>query len=431
MKISVIWTGYIWLIQSVWLAKLWFEVNALDIFEDKINQLKSWIPTIYEEWLQDLLSETLEKINFTCDKNIISGSDVVFICVWTPQDKTWKTDLSYIINVCKDIKNILKWNEIIIIKSTVPVWTNKMVSDIFEWKYSIVSNPEFLREWIAIWDFFNPDRIVLWYKESETQKTKNIINGIYKFFTNKWIKIYDFNWETAEIIKYASNAFLATKITFINEIARLADKTGANIKDIAKGMWSDNRIWSKFLNAGIGYGWWCFPKDVKSLIHQFKENWLDWDIVYHVDKVNFSQTDFFMNKIMKYYNNNLEWKTIWFLGIAFKPNTDDLRESRWLALIKELSKYNVKIKIFDYTYKTLDNFKIQYSNIKKVEICNAFEDIIKNSDFLIISLEDKKILEENLEILNQLRDKVIFDGKNILNKNTIENIWCKYFGVGY
>lgn len=438
MKISVIWTWYIWLIQSVWLSKLWFKVTSLDVFQDKINKLKSWLPTIYEDWLDELLKETYKNINFTTDKNEIIWSDIIFVCVWTPQDDDWKTDLGYVYGAIEDIKPLLNWNEIIVVKSTVPVWTNRNIFKLLWEKNPVVSNPEFLREWIAINDFFNPDRIVLGFRDDVNQEVKDKLKNLYSFFLEKKIPIIETDWQTAELIKYAANSFLATKITFINEIARLSDSVWANVKDIAKAIGIDNRIWEKFLNAWIGYGWSCFPKDVKSLIHQFKEYNLTWEIITKVDYINHTQVDYFLDKIFKKYNNNLHGKEIAILWVAFKPDTDDLRESKWLEIIKKLLYAWAKLKVYDYNKKALDNFKSYYewlmlSNSRwffPIEIWDNFLNICDNSNFLVVTIEDNRILQEDFAKI-KLRDNIIFDGKNILNKTEINKLGINYIWVWY
>ena len=437
MKISIIWTGYVWLIQAVWLSKLWFEVTAIDIFEEKIDKLKKAIATIYEKGLDELLKETYKNIDFSINLEKVTWSDAIFICVGTPQNKDWETDLWYIEQVINNLKKILNWDEIIIIKSTVPVWTNKKMHDLLERKNSIVSNPEFLREWFAIEDFFNPDRIVLGFDKDEKKETKEKVISIYKTFKEKNIEIIKTNWESSELIKYSANSFLACKISFINEISKLADKTWANIKDISKAIWLDPRIWEKFLNAWIWYWWSCFPKDVKSLIHQFKENDLKWEIIKEVDKVNQNQVQYFFDKILNHYDNKLHWKSIWFLWVAFKPWTDDLRESKAIELIEKLIYSWAKLKIYDYNKQALDNFK-KYINwllltnsrwFFDIEIKNNFEEINKNSDSLIIAIEDKEILKEDFSKI-KLKDNIIFDGKNLLKKDNIKKLWFKYIAVG-
>lgn len=438
MKISIIWTWYIWLIQAVWLSKMWFKITALDVFQDKIDKLNSWIPTIYEEWLDLLLKETYKNINFTTDKSSISWSDIIFICVWTPQDDAGKTDLGYVFWACEDIKEYLKWDEIIIVKSTVPVWTNKKVYELLDKKNKVVSNPEFLREWLAIKDFFAPDRIVFWFEDLEDTKTIDKVNEVYKYFIDKNIPVLNTDWQTAELIKYAANSFLATKITFINEIARLSDQVWANIKDIANAIWMDERIWKQFLNAWIWYWWSCFPKDIKSLIHQFKENNLTWEIITKVDETNSSQVQYFLDKIFKHYNNKLHWKVIGVLWVAFKPGTDDLRESKWIEIIKKLMYSWAKLKIYDYNKEALINFKryldwIILGNSRwffEVIIVNSFEELVNEADSLVITLEDKNILSENLAKI-RLKSNIIFDWKNILNKNEVMKLGIGYVWVWY
>lgn len=437
MKISVIWTGYVWLIQAVWLAKIWFNITALDVFEEKIEKLKSWIPIIYENWLEDLLKETLDKINFTTDLDEVVWSDIIFLCVWTPQDDEWKTDLWYLKKAVSDLKKKLSWNEIIVIKSTVPVWTNEMVYNLLDWNNSIVSNPEFLREWLAIDDFFNPDRVILWFKDWESEKVILKLKNVYRYFVEKNIEIVETNWQTAELIKYAANSFLATKITFINEIARLSDRVWADIKDVSRSMWLDPRIWWKFLNAWIWYWWSCFPKDVKSLIHQFKENDLSWDLISNVDYTNSTQADYFLEKILSKYWNNIHWKTFWVLWVAFKPGTDDLRESRGLVIIKKLIELWAFVNVFDYNEKALDNFeKYSYSlttwirSFVPISIKNNFSDLVNNVDSLIITVEDERVLVEDFSKLN-LRDNLIFDWRNILDKKEIVEKWFDYIWIGY
>ncbi len=438
MKIWVIGTGYVWLIQAVGLSYLWHEVIAIDVFQDKIDQLKNWIPTIYEEWLDELLLKTYKKIDFSLDKSKLIWCDIIFLCVWTPQDDNWKTDLTYIKQAAEELSEILNGNEIVVIKSTVPVGTNKTVFNILWQKNSVVSNPEFLREWLAIHDFYNPDRVVLWFNKNESISVIEKLSGIYNVFKEKWSEIFVTDWETAELIKYAANSFLATKITFINEIARFSDKVWANIVDIAKAIWMDPRIWDKFLNAGIGYWWSCFPKDIKSLIHQFKENELRWEIITKVDKTNSEQVNYFLEKIFSRYWNDLNGKTFGIMWVAFKPGTDDLRESRSLIIIDTLMEAWATLKVFDYNQKARENFKT-YINAKelstsrwsiKVWIYDNFQEIINNVNSLIITLEDKEILKENLEN-SSINDKIIFDGKNILDRKKIKSIWLEYIWVWY
>ncbi len=435
MKISVIGTGYVWLIQAVWLAKLWFKINCIDSFEEKISKLKQWIPPIYEDWLKELLDEVKDNLSYTTDISTTKDSDIIFLCVGTPQDNEWKTDLSQIKNVVKKLKPIVSWTEIIITKSTVPVGTNDMISKLLEWKNAIVSNPEFLREWKALHDFFNAEKIILWFDETSINILDKI-KEIYEYFIKKNTSMIVTNRATAELIKYASNSFLATKISFINEIAQLSDAVWANIHDIEAWMWLDSRIGKQFLNAGIGYGGSCFPKDVKSLIHQFKDNWLEAKIVSTVDTVNKYQTHYFLDKIEKTIWP-LEGKRIWVIGLAFKPDTDDIRESKWIELSKLLVEKWAIVHCFDYNEKARSNFE-NYLNFvwssrfeTPIYIHNDINNLFSEIDALIIAIEDPKIQQEDRKkIYKKMNDKYIFDGRNILDKKALENIGFHYYGIG-
>lgn len=426
------------LIQAVWLAKLGHAITAIDVSEDKIMKLQQWIAPIYEDGLEELLQEYGKNIIFTTEIQKVKWTDVLFLCVGTPQDEDGKTDLWYLMQACKDMKPYLTWSEIVIIKSTVPIGTNQKVYTMLWEKNPVISNPEFLREGRAIEDFFNPDRIVLWLREQEEQGVVDVVKKMYHYFQDKKIDTIMTNWQTAELIKYTANSFLATKISFINEIARLADKVWADVQDIATAIGMDKRIWKHFLQAGIGYGWSCFPKDVTSLIHQFKEHDLAWSIVQKVDEINSQQAEYFTKKIDTYYKNGIHGKTIAVVWVAFKPDTDDLRESRWLEIIQKLLYRWAKLKIFDYNKKALENFDtFSHSLILSssrwffpITICASFDEVIQDSDTLVITVEDKRILEENLWLLQKkLADKIIFDGKNILSKKDVKASWCAYIGV--
>jgi len=425
MKIWIIWTWYVWLIQALWLAKIWFDVTCLDIDENKINDLKNWKAVIFEPWLEELLLETKSKINFTTNYKDLNSCDIIFIAVWTPQDKRWRTNKDFIHKASISIKqNVEKW-KVIVIKSTVPVWTNKEVSEIlWEW-FEVASNPEFLREWKALEDFFEPDRIVVGFSKNVKIETKNKIWEMYKYFLDKNIPYIQTSWETAELIKYAWNSFLATKISFINELSQLADKVWADIEELARWIWLDKRIWNSFLNAWLWYWWSCFPKDVKSLIHQFKENWFWWKIISAVDEINQDQLKFFVKKIENFYDN-LEWKNFLVLWLAFKPDTDDLRESRSIALIKELEKKWANIFWFDPLPKARENVKKTYPEI---EVLDDLENIsgIWKIDWIIIWTEYKSFNDLDWEwIKNKISMPVIFDWRNILDWEKISKIGFIY-----
>jgi len=441
LKVGVIGTGYVGLIQAVGLASFNHEVIGVDIDTSKIEKLKRGISPLHEEGLEEVLKKHVNKnLIFSADYNLLKNTDVIFLCVGTPQDKDGKANLSFLFDAAENLKRVLDKKEeyIIVTKSTVPVGTNRKLKEIFKgFNVKVVSNPEFLREGKALYDFYNPDRIVLGFENEKDEKLKDIlVNSIYKPFKEKNVPFVITNLETAELIKYASNAFLATKISFINEIAKLCDKVNANVKKVAEGMGLDPRIGKAFLNAGIGWGGSCFPKDVKALIKQFEENNIEPILIKATDIVNEKQLEYFLEKIENYYKD-LKERTFAVLGLAFKPNTDDLRESRGIKLIEKLIEKKVKVKGFDYVEKARENAR-SYFSLKEnliygynVVILDDLYETVKKVDGIIITVEDDKFNSENWQkIASLVKEKVIFDGRNILNKENIESLGFKYFGVG-
>jgi len=441
MKISVIGTGYVGLIQAVGLAEFGFNVVGIDIDESKVKALNRGECPLYEEGLEELLKKHISKnLTFTTSYEPIKDSDVIFLCVGTPQDKDGNADLRFLFSAVEKIKETIDRNDykVIVIKSTVPVGTNRKIKELLSgYNVDVVSNPEFLREGIAVYDFFNPERIVLGFENLENKKPIKIMEEVYNHFKEKSIPFIITNWETAELIKYASNAFLATKISFINELAKLADKVKANIKTISYAMGLDPRIGDKFLNAGIGYGGSCFPKDVKALIKQFKNNNIEPILIKATDTVNEEQIKWFFEKIKNHYGN-INGKVFAVLGLAFKPNTDDLRESRAIKLIDMLLGDGAIVKGFDYVEKARENainmYKLDKSKAFYGYNLYVFDDLyetVKDVDGIIVTVEYGKLNEEDWEkIANLVKEKVIFDGRNILDVENIKKLGFKYYGVG-
>ncbi len=307
-KFLVVGIGHLGLIQSLGLAEFGFNVVGIDVDESKIKRLNAGESPLYEEGLDELLKKHVGKnLKFTTSYDEIKDSDVVFLCVGTPQDEEGNADLRYIFSATESIKNQLNGSyKIIVVKSTVPVGTNRKVRELLkDYDVEIVSNPEFLREGIAVYDFFNPERIVLGFENLNKEKPIKTMKQIYANFEDKKIPFFITNWESAELIKYASNAFLATKISYVNELSRLTDEVGADIVTITKAMGIDKRIGHKYLNAGIGYGGSCFPKDVKALIKQFENNNIVPKLVKATDEVNEEQIKWYFNKIKEYYQNEI------------------------------------------------------------------------------------------------------------------------------
>ncbi|WP_423792397.1 UDP-glucose dehydrogenase family protein [Methanocaldococcus indicus] len=440
MKISVIGTGYVGIIQAVGLAEFGFEVVGIDIDESKVKALNSGECPLYEEGLEELLKKHVNKnLTFTTSYEPIKDSEVIFLCVGTPQDKDGNADLRFLFSAVEKIKETIDKEDykVIVIKSTVPVGTNRKVKELLRgYNVDVVSNPEFLREGIAVYDFFNPERIILGFESLDKKKPIEIMKKVYNYFEGKNVPFVITNWETAELIKYASNAFLATKISFINEIAKLADKVGADIKNISYAMGLDPRIGNKFLNAGIGYGGSCFPKDVKALIKQFENNNIEPILIKATDRVNEEQIKWFFEKIKNYYGN-LNGKTFAILGLAFKPNTDDLRESRAIKLIDMVLDSGAIVKGFDYVEKARENTTNMYKLNKSkafygynLYVLDDLYETVKDVDGIIITVEYDFNKEDWEKIANLVKEKVVFDGRNVLDVKKIKKLGFKYYGVG-
>ncbi|MBB6400913.1 UDPglucose 6-dehydrogenase [Methanococcus maripaludis] len=438
MKISVIGAGYVGLIQAVGLASFGFEVTGIDIDDSKVKMLNNGVCPLYEGGLEELLKKHIgEKLQFTTSYKKIKDSQVIFLCVGTPQDEEGNTDLKYIFSAADKLKKHIGDSKCLVVKSTVPIGTTRLLKERLNGcNIEIVSNPEFLREGMALNDFLNPDRIILGFDKNDLT-SKEILEGIYQKFIEKNIPLIITNYETSELIKYASNAFLATKISFINELSKLADKTNADIKTVSHAMGLDDRIGKKFLNAGIGYGGSCFPKDIKSLIKQCESNDINPRIITATDDVNERQIKWFFEKIKKHYGD-ISGKTFAVLGLAFKPDTDDLRESAGIKLIDLLLKSGATIKGFDYVQKARDNAYNMYNLDKSkafygynLYIFDNLVETVTGVDGIIITVEDNRLNNENwTKIFNLTHEKIIFDGRNIFDSEKMHNIGYVYMGIG-
>ena len=354
MKLCMIGTGYVGLVSGTCFADLGNKVFCVDKNKEKINKLNSGISPIYEPGLDEIIKKNHKsgRLIFTCNlKEAINVSDIIFICVGTPNDKkSDSVNLSYVFQAVKEIAKITSKKKILITKSTVPVGTgdeiDKILKRLKKNNFEVISNPEFLREGEAIRDFRFPDRIVI---GSENLKTCSIMKNVYQPLINKGAKFFTTSRRGAELIKYASNAFLATKITFINELANLCEKSNINIEDISLGMGSDVRIGSRFLRAGPAYGGSCFPKDTKGLVSTGNKFNVDLSIVKSVIKSNQNRVVLHTNRISKILKNKIKKKNIVFLGVTFKPNTDDMRDSTSLVMIPYLLKKGANVFYYDPT----------------------------------------------------------------------------------
>ena len=430
MKIAIIGTGYVGLVTGICLADLGNSVICYDIDKEKIKQLQNNKTPIYEYGLEELLKKlnTSKKIIFTNNpEKAISKSDLIFIAVGTPQQKNGSVNLSFVKNVARTIGKFINGYTIIINKSTVPVGTAKLVKKIISRytnkNFDVIANPEFLREGDAIKDFTNPERIII---GAESEKARKIINKLYQSFN---CPILNTSLETAEMIKYASNAFLATKISFINEIANVCEKINANVDEVSYGMGLDERIGNNFLKAGIGYGGSCFPKDIKALQNIALSNNYNFKLLKSVIQVNNDQKKLLAEKIRDILKN-LNNKKICLWGLAFKPDTDDFRESAAIDLIKLFQKENVAISVYDpkinyEKFESRNNFK------NKINFYTNKYDALKNCDALIIVTEWDEFKKADLKKVKKLLKKlIIIDGRNIYEIKKMKKMGFKYLSVG-
>ncbi|MBD3313733.1 nucleotide sugar dehydrogenase [Candidatus Woesearchaeota archaeon] len=432
MRIAVMGTGYVGSVTGACLADLGNDVVCLDIDSDKIDQYNKGDIPIYEPGLSDLIKRNLreKRLLFTTDsKKTIQDSDVIFIAVGTPSADDGSVDLSYVESAAKTIALHMNGYKVIVDKSTVPVGTADHVRDIIAGNhdgkndFDLVSNPEFLREGSAIRDFMNPDRIVIGV---ESEKAKEIMRDIYEGIERTGKPILFTDIKSAELIKYASNAMLATRISFMNEIARLCEKTGADVKMISKGMGLDTRIGPRFLQAGVGYGGSCFPKDVRGLISTGKYYGTEFRILQAVDEVNEGQKRWMMPRIIEQLGEDLSGKRIAVWGLAFKPKTDDMREAPSLVLISELQKLGASVVAFDPEAE---------SSAKKMLNDVAYAgnpyDCIEGSDALLIVTEWNEFRNlDRIKMKGLMKSPVIFDGRNIYSREEMRGLGFTYIGVG-
>jgi len=431
MKIGCIGVGYVGLVVGVCLADLGNDVIGVGRTKEKIDNLNKGIMPIYEPGLKEILDRNLKekRIRFTTDiKDAIINSEVIFIGVGTPPGKDHRADLSMVKDVAKKIGMYMNSYKVIVDKSTVPVGTGDMVKEIIKEsqetpiEFDVVSNPEFLREGEAIGDFTYPDRIAI---GAESKKAKKIMEDVYKGIARTDRPIVFTDIKSAEIIKYASNAMLANRISFMNELSYLCEKVGADIKQVARGMGLDSRIGPRFLQAGIGYGGSCFPKDVKALIQTMKQHGCKTRILEAVEEVNYHQKRSLLPKI-KGLVPDLKGKVIAIWGLAFKPKTDDMREAPSIVLIEQLQKEGAKIKAFDPEAQERAK-KI----LGGVEYAEDPYDAIKDADTLVIITEWNEFRDLDKQKMKQLlKQPNIIDGRNVYGPKEMRNLGFNYIGVG-
>jgi len=431
MKLCMIGTGYVGLVSGTCFSDLGNDVICVDRDKEKVNNLKKGIIPIYEPGLDELVIKNYKnkRLKFSTDlKDSVSKSDIIFICVGTPTKINGSSaDLSQIYKVAKEIRSSISRFKIIITKSTVSVTTGdeieKIIMQKIEKKYfSVVSNPEFLREGEAIRDFYKPDRIII---GTSDKKSNNILKTLYSPITSRGAKYINTSRRAAELIKYASNAFLATKITFVNEMANLCEKIDVNIEDISIGMGLDKRIGGRFLRAGPAYGGSCFPKDTKAIAATADKYKTNLSVIKSVIKSNENRTLLLLERVKGILKGKIKNKKICFLGVTFKANTDDMRDSSSLSMIPYLIKKGALVNYFDPTGEKADFVKL-----KNVKFSDNINSAIKDSDLIIIHTEWNDFKSINFKKEVQNKNFMIFDMRNIYSAVKMRELKIKYFGVG-
>lgn len=431
MKIAVVGTGYVGLVTGTCLAETGNTVVCVDIDESKVMKMKNGIVPIYEPHLDSLFERNIKQqrlIFTTILEDAISDASIIFLALPTPPGEDGSADLSYILNVANQLGKIIKDYKVIVDKSTVPVGTaEKVHAEIAKnaiCEFDVVSNPEFLREGFAVDDFMKPDRVVI---GTRSEKAKKIMENLYKPYVRQGNPIIFMDEKSAELTKYAANAFLATKITFMNEIANFCEKVGANVDMVRIGIGSDSRIGKRFLFPGVGYGGSCFPKDVQALAQSGKENNYSFKILDAVMDVNEKQKTVIVQKIKQFFNQNLTGKKIAIWGLAFKPDTDDIREAPALYIINELLIAGASIAAFDP--EATQNVKNIYAN--KIEFSPNHYDALKNADALVIVTEWPLFRTPDFDKMKTLlNNPVIFDGRNIYELETMKEQGFYYNSIG-
>lgn len=431
MKIAVVGTGYVGLVTGTCFAETGNDVTCVDIDKSKVEKLSNGQITIYEPGLEKLFLRNLkeERLRFTTSlEEGIKDATIIFLALPTPPGEDGSADLKYILGVADHLGKILKDYKVIVDKSTVPVGTAEKVhaaiAKNYKGEFDVVSNPEFLREGVAVDDFMKPDRVVI---GASSERAKKVMSDLYAPFVRSGNPVINMDVRSAELTKYAANSFLATKISFMNEIAQLCERLGADVDMVRRGVGSDERIGKRFLFPGIGYGGSCFPKDVQALVKSSKEVSYDFQILNAVMDVNEKQKLHLMPKIKKYFNNDLKGKKFAMWGLAFKPNTDDIREAPALYMIDELTKAGATLSVFDP--EAMANVKGVIGD--KVEYGENQYDCLEGADALIIATEWNEFRTPNfLKMVTALKNKVIFDGRNLFEGNAVKELGFYYESVG-
>lgn len=431
MKIAVVGTGYVGLVTGTCFAETGNDVTCVDIDENKVNRMKNGEVPIYEPHLDVLFERNIKqgRLKFTTHlEEAVKTAKIIFLALPTPPGEDGSADLSYILGVAAQLGKIMTEYKVIVDKSTVPVGTadlvKRKIAENASVDFDVVSNPEFLREGFAVDDFLKPDRVVI---GTSSAKARSVMEELYKPFVRQGNPIIVMDEKSAELTKYAANAFLATKITFMNEIANFCEKVGADVDMVRIGIGSDSRIGKRFLFPGIGYGGSCFPKDVQALAKSGKESGYDFKIIDAVMEVNESQKLSLFHKVMKHFNHNIKGKTFALWGLAFKPDTDDIREAPALYLINELLAQGANVRVFDP--EAMTNVQRIYGD--KVFFANDQYDALQGTDALLIATEWAVFRTPDFERMNEiLKNKLVFDGRNLYELKQMRDLGYTYYSIG-
>jgi UDPglucose 6-dehydrogenase len=437
MKIAIVGTGYVGLVAGTCFAETGNSVICVDIDPAKLAKLNAGVPTIFEPGLQELMvkNQTEKRLSFTADLiSAVQQSDVIFMAVGTPSSTDGSADLSVVLKVSEGIGKAMNGPKIVVNKSTVPVGTSKKVAAVIaaQTKHAahVVSNPEFLKEGVAIDDFLRPDRVVIGTDSDEAWK---VMRDLYEPFVRQGNPIIRMSNVSAEITKYAANAMLATKISFINEIALLCEKVGADIESVRFGITSDERIGRHFLYPGAGYGGSCFPKDVKALLKTAQDLDYSLNVVKAAEVTNERQKRVLPEKIFKHFGKDLSGKTIAVWGLSFKPNTDDMREAPSLVLLKELTLAGAKIKAFDPEAcdTATQALKDSGAKLESITICQNAYEALQGADALALVTEWNEFRNPDFDrVLQSLKGRIVFDGRNIWRPESMSKLGFTYYGIG-
>ena len=430
-KIAVVGSGYVGLVTGTCFAETGNHVTCIDIDEVKVNQMKNSVVPFYEPNLESLFKKNIASGNLNFTQSLAEGvrdAEVVFLALPTPPGEDGSADLTYVLDVADELGKIIVDYKIIVNKSTVPVGTSEKVSSCIQKntsvEFAVVSNPEFLRQGQAVSDFMNPDRIVIGCSD---ERSKSVMDELYRPFTNKGSEIYFMDEKSAELTKYAANSFLATKITFMNEVANFCEIIGADVDSVRLAVGSDTRIGNKFFFPGIGFGGSCFPKDIKALLKSCNDSGYRFEILNSVVQINQEQKTKIYPKLLNYFKGNLSAKRIAFWGLSFKPNTDDLREAPSLFMIEKLKNHDVDIVVYDP--EALDNSRSILGD--SVRYGEDQYSILSNADALVICTEWEVFRNPDFtKMKNLMKEPVIFDGRNLFNLKEMNSKGFYYSSIG-